>query len=77
MAKDEWNTGVQYLDDSFNEIDAALFSGDGFEDEHRVAVLERYVERWARKVVEIKKGLAENAAADGDEDVVGEDAGGE
>ncbi|MCS4088534.1 hypothetical protein [Rhizobium sp. BK176] len=73
MAKDQWNTGVEYLDNAFNEIDAALFSGDGFEDEHRVAVLERYVERWSRKVVEIKKELAEDAAADTEDDGDGDE----
>jgi hypothetical protein len=68
MAKDERNTGVRYLDDALNEIDAALFSGDGFEDEHRVAVLERYLGRWAKKAVEIRKNLAEDAAEDAAED---------
>jgi hypothetical protein len=42
-----------------DEIDAALFSGDTFHDEEAIEDFRRIMERWERRLVEIKSILDE------------------
>ena len=43
-----------YLDDDFETIDAAVFSGDFLEDEDNRENLREYCERWLRAINNVK-----------------------
>lgn len=43
------------VDEAFDEIDAAVFSGDSFHDPDNLAELERYIARWSREIAVIRK----------------------
>jgi hypothetical protein len=39
---------------AIDEIDAALFNGDTFHDEEAIEDFRRFMDRWERRLVEIK-----------------------
>lgn len=41
-------SGIAWLDDAINEIDAGVFSSDTFNDQVSYNVLSYYVQRWQR-----------------------------
>jgi hypothetical protein len=47
----------QLAEQAIDEIDAALFSGDTFHDEEAIEDFRRIMERWERRLVEIKSIL--------------------
>jgi hypothetical protein len=49
----------ELVDGAIDEIDAALFSGDTFHDEEAIEDFRRIMERWERRLVEIKSILDE------------------
>ena len=49
----------ELVDGAIDEIDAALFSGDTFHDEEAIEDFRRMMERWERRLVEIKSILDE------------------
>ncbi|MBY3432770.1 hypothetical protein HFN89_01090 [Rhizobium laguerreae] len=55
MAKNEMQTGILYADKALNKIDECLFSGATFYDKHNGEVLERYIERWRKRLRDIKE----------------------
>jgi hypothetical protein len=50
----------ELVDGAIDEIDAALFSGDTFHDEEAIEDFRRIMERWERRLVEIKSILDED-----------------
>lgn len=42
------------LYDACEEIDAAMFSGDSFDDPDTIREFQEYLDRWNRKIAEIK-----------------------
>jgi hypothetical protein len=50
----------ELVDGAIDEIDAALFSGDTFHDEEAIEDFRRMMERWERRLVEIKSILDED-----------------
>lgn len=42
-------TGRDYIDDAVQNIDAGMFSGDGFIDPENAQMLIAYAERWIRQ----------------------------
>jgi hypothetical protein len=52
----------ELVDGAIDEIDAALFSGDTFHDEEAIEDFRRIMERWERRLVEIKSILDEEQA---------------
>jgi len=51
------------VEEAFDQIDAAIFSGDGFFNEQALETLEYYIKRWQREANRIK----ENNYFQGDE----------
>jgi hypothetical protein len=49
----------ELVDGAIDEIDAALFSGDTFHDAEAIEDFRRIMERWERRLVEIKSILDE------------------
>ena len=49
----------ELVDGAIDEIDAALFSGDTFHDEEAIEDFRHIMERWERRLVEIKSILDE------------------
>jgi len=49
----------ELVDGAIDEIDAALFNGDTFHDEEAIEDFRRFMERWERRLVEIKSTLDE------------------
>lgn len=45
--------------DAFEEIDAAIFSGDTFWDKDNMDKLEKFLGRWYRGMVSTKQSVAE------------------
>jgi hypothetical protein len=43
------------IEDALQQIDAALFNGDTFDDEENRAALQEYVDRWQRKLRELSE----------------------
>lgn len=43
------------VEEAFEEIDAAVYSGDSFHDEENLKELERYIQRWSREAERIRK----------------------
>lgn len=41
--------------DAFDEIDAAVFSGDSFHDKENAEVLQSFINRWQRELVRIQQ----------------------
>lgn len=46
--------------DAFDEIDAAVFSGDSFHNEEAADELDRMMERWASELGHIRARLAQD-----------------
>lgn len=46
-----------YNERACEELDAALFSGDDFENPESLKELEAYIARWQREISKIKKGI--------------------
>lgn len=42
------------VEEAFEEIDAAVYSGDSFHDEKNLEELERYILRWQREAKRIR-----------------------
>lgn len=51
-----------------DSIDAEVFSGDTFHSKEGIAILELYLGRWSRALVNIKEIVAECEANEGEED---------
>ena len=43
------------IEDAIQQIDAALFNGDTFDDEGHRATLQEYVDRWQRQLRELSE----------------------
>jgi hypothetical protein len=54
----------EFLTNACEEIDAALFSGDSFQDPKARAALVEYMERWGRALKEIEDNSAEPTCHD-------------
>jgi hypothetical protein len=50
------------VEEGIQQIDAALFNGDTFDDAENRAHLKGYVERWLRRIEEDEKHAAEERA---------------
>jgi hypothetical protein len=55
------DTGIAYIDKAINELDAAMFSGDAFDDIAVALAFQKYLHRWERGL--LKKCHPEGAGA--------------
>jgi hypothetical protein len=53
------DTGIAHIDKAINELDAAMFSGDAFEDINVALAFQKYLHRWERGL--LKKFTPEGA----------------
>jgi heme oxygenase len=51
---------------AFDEIDAAVFSGDAFLSRENAAHLRKYLDRWDRALASIEEDFADEDSADRD-----------
>lgn len=58
------STGNEYIDDLLDSIDAAMFSGDTFNDHRAALVLQKYLHRWERGL--LKNFIPEGQTVDYD-----------
>ena len=59
----------KYLIDAFEEIDAAVFSGDTFStDEDALLALKHYIGRWQRAIPDLQDQLEEYLDSEIEED---------
>jgi hypothetical protein len=60
-ANTEYDTGAfkDYTQQAFDQIDAALFCGDEFEDIRRRSMMRRFINRWLRRLGQLSEADAE------------------
>ncbi len=47
----------KYLDDALDTVDAAIFTGDDFQDRENIAAFREMMARWTREINGIEAGL--------------------
>lgn len=57
-------TGNRHIDEAINELDAAMFSGDGFNDINTALKFQKWLHRWERGL--LRKFTPEDQVAEFD-----------
>lgn len=58
--------GIPYIDQAIDQLDAALFSGDSFDDINAALRFQKFLHRWERGL--LKKFTPEGSVAEFDSD---------